>query len=176
MLGSDMLVTSDRTPEVTRRVSFGGRARAATVVLTLTAATALLVGWTDSNTPLTRGGYVTQVNSIAKKVGPVMNGLVSSTSGADGAKRLQAAQAALRTTAGQLAHITPPRDIKSAHARLVKSVNELANELTPIIAKLKAGNLQALLSTLSLKGFADTRAAIAVITKAGYKIQIPFLT
>jgi hypothetical protein len=171
-----MLVTFHGTAELSRAATYGGRARAATVVLILTAATALMVGWTNSNTPLTRAGYVRQVNSIAKKVGPVLNGLASSTSGADAAKRLLAAQVALRTTAGQLARITPPRNIKNAHTQLVKSVNELATELTPIIAKLRAGDIQALLAALSLKGIADARAAAAVIMKAGYKIQIPFLT
>ncbi len=171
-----MLVTFDRTAELRRVATYGRRVRAAAVVVILSAATALLAGWTVSNTPLTRAGYVKQVNSIAKRVGPVMNGLASSTSGADAAKRLRAAQVALRTTAVQLARITPPRNIRSAHARLVKSVKELATELTPIIAKLRAGDVQALLAALSLKGIADARAAAAVITKAGYKIQIPFLT
>jgi hypothetical protein len=171
-----MLLTFDGTAELSRVATHGSRARAATVVLVLTAATGLMVGWTNSNTPLTRAGYVRQVNSIATKVGPVLNGLASSTSGADAAKRLLAAQVALRTTAGQLARITPPRNIKNAHAQLVKSVNELATELTPIIAKLRAGDIQALLAALSLKGIADARAAAAVIMKAGYKIQIPFLT
>jgi hypothetical protein len=145
-------------------------------VLVLIAATALLGGWKEANAPLTRAAYVKQVNSIAKKVGPAMSGLASATNAQDAARQLQAAQATLRTTAGQLGRITPPANIKSAHARLVTSVNELANELTPVIAKVKAGNLQALLSALSLKGIIDARAAITQITKAGYKIQIPFLT
>ncbi|HWE81832.1 MAG TPA: hypothetical protein VG265_09290 [Gaiellaceae bacterium] len=119
------------------------------------------------------------------------NHLSTPTDASSAAAELTEVQTALRKAARELAAITPPPAIKEDHARLVKAVSELAAGVTPVVAKLKAGDTPSGGSQGdgsqgddsqgeddplgSLVGAAQARAAIAAITKAGYKIQIQLL-
>ena len=69
--------------------------------------------------------------------------------------------------------ITPPKDVKDQHKQLSSAVGEFADELSPVIAKLKAGKetlTAGFTSVEALKGIKDIQSAAAAITKAGYKI------
>ena len=71
----------------------------------------------------------------------------------------------------KLEDITPPDNVKTAHEKLTKAVGEFADELDPIIDKLNDGNLAALGSVTTLKGFTDIQSAATAIGKAGYNIN-----
>jgi hypothetical protein len=89
------------------------------------------------------------------------------------AENLQVAQNGMRSAAAKLAKIIPPPKIKAAHALLLKGLREDANELTPVIARLKlkgANPLKVLQSILTLKGLGIMRTASVQIEKAGYDI------
>jgi hypothetical protein len=124
--------------------------------------------------PLSRADYLKQVNSIAEQPAPSESAIaLALTSPSAAATALTNAQAALKTTESKLSAITPPDAIKAQHDQLVKALGELANELPPVIAQLKASDLGALRKATSLKGVVDARAALAALTKAGYKITLP---
>jgi hypothetical protein len=134
-------------------------------------------GGGSNSKPLKGAAYVQRVNAIANGLDTVASNLSSELqSSSSPTATLVTARAALRKTARELAAITPPPAIKGPHDRLVNAVNELAAELTPLIAKLNSGQFDNLSSALSLRGVTDARAAIAEIQKAGYKIQIPLLS
>jgi hypothetical protein len=127
--------------------------------------------------PLKGAAYVQRVDAIANGLDSLASSLSSQLEGGSSPTAgLIAARTALRKAATELAAITPPPAIKTQHERLVAAVNELAGELTPVIAKVRNGQFDSLGSALSLKGVNDARAAIAAITKAGYAIQIPLLS
>ena len=134
-------------------------------------------GGGGNSKPLKGAAYVDRVNAIASGLDTIASNLSSEVDSPESAaSALTGAQSALRKAGRQLAAITPPPAIKGPHERLVKAVDELAAELTPVIAKVQTGQLDSLGQALSLKGVNDARAAIAEITKAGYKIQIPLLS
>ncbi len=146
------------------------------IVPAMIAAVVVLAGCGGGSKPLSSSEYVNQVNAVAKDLTTATGKLGSATNGPAAAAQLTVAQAALKRAGGQLGAITPPPAIKTPHRQLVKAVDELANELTPVIARLKTGDLSALAAALSLKGVGDAQRAIAAITKAGYKIQIPLVS
>jgi hypothetical protein len=134
-------------------------------------------GGGGSSKPLKGAAYVQRVDAIASGLDTAASNLSSDVeSSSSPAAALVTARTALRRAARELAAITPPPAIKGPHQRLVEAVYELAAEITPLIAKASSGDLDSIGSALTLKGVNDARAAIAQITKAGYKIQIPLLS
>jgi cob(I)alamin adenosyltransferase len=126
--------------------------------------------------PVKGAAYVERVDAISNQLDKAASSLSSALSAsASPAAELATARSALRRTANELAAITPPPEIKASHERLVAAVNQLADDVTPLIKELETGNLDNL-DTGSLKGESEARAAIAEIVKAGYKIQVPLLS
>ena len=70
-----------------------------------------------------------------------------------------------------IAAIMPPVNVKAAHRQLATAVKEFADELSPLVTKLKAGSMHAVAPITSLKGLTDILTAVNVITAAGYKIR-----
>jgi hypothetical protein len=153
----------------------GLRAYAVPVAVVLTASAALLAGCGSSRAQPTPA-YVREVDAVASGLGSVTNMLYTPADATSAAAELATVQAAFRKAARQLAAITPPRAVAAYHRRLVESLDELANGVAPLIAKLKAGDLVAVDPASLLKGSSDARAAIAAITNAGYEIRIPLLS
>jgi hypothetical protein len=139
------------------------------------AAVVLLAGCGGGGKAQTTPAYVRQVDAVANGLNSVTNYLATPTDASSAATELRAVQRALRKAASELAAITPPPAIRGDHARLVKAISELAAGVTPLIAKLKAGDIQSVDPARVLEGAARARAAIAAIVKAGYKIQIQLL-
>ena len=121
--------------------------------------------------PLSKADYVKQMTAIGKSLSTSIGTLGSVTTPSKAATALAKVQTDLRAAVKRLDAITPPADVKTAHQQLATAVSEFADELGPVITKLKAGNLSALSSVTSLKGLTDIQSAANAITKAGYKIS-----
>jgi hypothetical protein len=153
------------------------RALAALVVLA-----ALLTGCGggggSATTPLKGAAYVHRVDAVSQRLDTVASNLSSAFDDSSSpTAELVTARSALRQAATELAAITPPPAIAAPHERLVAAVNQLADDVTPLIEKLRSGDFADLGDgSLSLKGESEARAAIAAIVKAGYKIQVPLLS
>jgi hypothetical protein len=123
-----------------------------------------------NSTPLSKAAYAKQLTAIGKNASSSIGSLTAMNSASSAYVALGKVQVALEIAANRLSSIKPPAKIATAHAKLTAAVGELAVELSPIRAKLKTGNLQALGSVLSLKGMKDLLAANAALAKAGYHI------
>jgi hypothetical protein len=149
-----------------------------TALLTLVGAVALLAGCGGGGggsggggaKPLAKADYVRQMAAIGKGLSTSLNALSSATTAKTAATELAQAQVALRAAVKKLDAIVPPSDITVQHGKLAAAVGEFADELDPVIAKLKKGNMSALAGVTSLKGLTGIRTASSAITKAGYKI------
>lgn len=146
--------------------------RRAIALLGVVGMAALLVTGCGSSgpKPLSKADYVKQMTVIGKTLSTSLNTLGSATTAKSAATSLAKVQTDIRAAVTKLDAITPPKDVKDAHEQLSKAVAEFADELGPVITKLKAGNLQALQSVTTLKGLTDIQTAAAAITKAGYSI------
>src|SRR5262249_6724734 len=76
----------------------------------------------------------------------------------------------LRKAADRIESITPPEPIKAQHAQLAKAVRDFADELDPVIAKLKAGTIAALQTVPTLRGLQEIQTASTAIASKGYKL------
>ncbi len=135
----------------------------------------LLGGCGGGGKTQTTPAYVRSVDAVANGLNSVTNYLSTPTDASSAAAELRAVQNALRKAASELAAIKPPAAIKQDHLRLVRAIAELAAGVTPLIAKLNAGDIESIDPAQALAGAARARAAITAITKAGYKIQIQLL-
>lgn len=124
-----------------------------------------------ASTPMTKAAYDTEMIAIGERLTASIDALNSVTTAKEGATVLAHTQADLRDAVKQLESITPPSRIKAAQRQLANAVGEFADELTPMIAKVKAGNLEALSTFATLKGLQNIRTATSAITKAGYTIS-----
>ena len=86
--------------------------------------------------------------------------------------RSEKAQVALRAAVVTLTKIRPPAGVRGAHALLIEGVEEYANELDAVIAKLEAGGapVTILQEILHLKGVQDMQQASVEIAEHGYSI------
>ena len=138
-------------------------------------AAALLLGGCGgggAKPPLSNAGYITQMKSIEHGLSGLISSTAAASTASSAATALLSVQSHLRTAVGQLKAISPPAKAKAAHAELITAAGELADELGPVITQLKGGNLAALASVTSLKGFADLLKASAAFTKAGFKFSL----
>jgi len=119
--------------------------------------------------------YVREVDAVAGNLDSVTNDLYTPSDASSAASELVTLQAALRKAATGLAAITPPPSVRADHERLVKAVAALARGVTPLIAQLRAGNVQGADAAFSLKAAGEARRAIAAIRAAGYEIEVPLL-
>jgi hypothetical protein len=141
----------------------------------LAVAVVLLAGCGGGGTSQKTPAYVRAVDAVASQLDSVTNYLSTPSDPASAADELRTVQRALRKAATELAAITPPPAIRGDHLRLVQAVSDLADGVSPLIAELKSGNLENVQPFTALHAAARARAAIAAITKAGYKIQIELL-
>jgi hypothetical protein len=121
-------------------------------------------------TPLAKGAYVTRMKAIGRSLSTSLNSLGSATTAAKAAVALTSVQTDLRKAADRIESITPPESIKTQHAELAKAVRDFADELDPVIAKLKNGTITALQTVPTLKGLQEIQTASTAIANKGYKI------
>jgi hypothetical protein len=142
-----------------------GTATAATATLTTTQATTAATA-----APLGKSAYVKQMKAIGRSLSSSLASLGTATTASAAATALEAVQAELRKAADRIDAITPPASIKAEHAQLEQAVRDFAEELGPVIAKLKAGTMSALSTVPTLKGLQEIQAASSAIASKGYKI------
>jgi hypothetical protein len=121
-------------------------------------------------TPLPKAAYVNRMKAIGQSLSTSLNSLGSATTAAKAAVALAAVQTDLRKAADRIESITPPEPIKTQHAQLAKAVRDFADELDPVIAKLKKGTITALQTVPTLKGLQEIQTASTAIANKGYKI------
>ena len=124
----------------------------------------------SSGTALGKTAYVTQMRAIGQSLSNALDTLSSATTAKKAATALGLVQGDLRAAAGKLDAISPPAPVASLHAKLAQAVRDFADELTPVIAKLQAGKLNALRSVTTLKGLQEIRVESTAITDKGYRI------
>lgn len=120
--------------------------------------------------PLSKADYVTQMTAIGKDLSSSLTTVGNPTTAKAAATGITQLQVDLRDAVKKLEAIKPPDDVKVQHEQLSKAVAEFADELDPVITKLKAGNLTAIQSVMTLKALTDIQKSAQAITKAGYKI------
>jgi predicted alpha/beta-fold hydrolase len=124
----------------------------------------------SSGTSLSKSVYVTKMKAIGSSLSTSLNLLSSATTAATAATALEKVQVDLRAAAGRLNAITPPTAVATLHKKLAQAVTDFADELAPVITKLKAGKFTALSSVPSLKGLQEIQTASTAISNKGYKI------
>src|SRR4051794_8734392 len=120
--------------------------------------------------PLAKAAYVTRMKAIGQSLSTSLNTLGSATTAKKAATALAQVQKDLNAAAGRLEAIAPPVTVKAQHAQLAKAVRDFADELTPVITKLNAGNMQALSTVPTLKGLVEIQNASTAISNKGFKI------
>jgi hypothetical protein len=123
-----------------------------------------------ASTPLPKAAYVNRMKAIGRSLSTSLSSLGAATTAAKAAVALTAVQTDLRKAADRIESITPPEQIKAQHAQLAKAVRDFADELDPVITKLKAGAMTALQTVPTLKGLQEIQTASTAIAKKGYKI------
>ena len=121
-------------------------------------------------TPLAKTDYVSKMKVIGRSLSTSLNSLGSATTAAKAATALVSVQTDLRAAADKIEALTPPDPIKAQHAQLVKAVRDFADELEPVITKLKGGSMTALSTVPTLKGLQEIQTASTAIANKGYKI------
>lgn len=144
----------------------GGSTTSAAGTTTVAAATTTEA----STTPLAKTEYVSRMKVIGTSLSTSLNSLGSATTASKAATALSAVQSDLRAAADKIESLTPPDAIKKQHAQLVKAVRDFADELQPVITKLKGGSITALATVPTLKGLQEIQTASTAIANKGYKI------
>jgi len=134
---------------------------AATTEATTTASAAPQLGKSE---------YVAQMQEIGQSLSAALSNFGSATTAATAAVALARVQDQLRSAADRLAGINAPGAISVQHGQLVKAVRDFADELGPVIAKLKKGDLTALQAVPTLKGLTEIQSASTAITNKGFAI------
>ena len=148
----------------------GGKSSSTAATPATTGAAATTTAPASSTAPLTKTEYVTKMKAIGRSLSTSLNSLGSATTAAKAATALTAVQTDLRAAADKIGAITPPDAIKAQHAQLERAVRDFADELGPIIAKLKTGSMTALSTVPTLKGLREIQTASTAIANQGYKI------
>ena len=142
----------------------GGSGKSSTTTTTAAAAT------TIPAKPVTKLVYARRMVAIGTGLTNSINSVNPSTA-AEAATSLVKLQGDLRDAQKQLAALTPPADVAIPHRNLTAAVGEFADELAPVIVKLKAGKLAALQTVGQMPALQKIGTATAAITAAGYKIS-----
>jgi hypothetical protein len=124
----------------------------------------------ETSAPLAKAAYVSKMRVIGKSLSTSISSLTAATTPATAATALEALRTDLRHAADRIESLTPPDAVKAQHAQLAKAVRDFADELGPVVAQLKAGNLQALSTFPTLKGYQEIQTASTAIVNKGYKI------
>jgi hypothetical protein len=120
--------------------------------------------------PEQKAAYVSRMKAIGRSLSTSLNSLGSATTAAKAAVALTSVQSDLRKAADRIESITPPVAVTAQHAQLAKAVSDFADELDPVIAKLRAGKITALQTVPTLKGLREIQAASTAIANKGYRI------
>jgi ABC-type glycerol-3-phosphate transport system substrate-binding protein len=147
----------------------GGGGSSSSSSSTTTTTTASSTTTSTSAAPLTKAVYARRMKAIGTDLTNSINGVNPSTA-AEAATSLVKVQADLRAAQRELAAMTPPADVVIAHRNLTAAVGEFADELDPVIAKLRAGKLAALQTVGQLAALQKIGTATAAIAAAGYNI------
>jgi hypothetical protein len=142
-------------------------------LLVTVAAAAMLAGGCgghSSGPPLTKAQYVVQVAKVRRGIVVSLGGLGSLSGATAAADALTKVQDDMRTAESRLKAINPPASISAEHDRLTTGVGDFADELDPVIGKLKQGDLGALSQIPNLHGFTEIQSALEAIGQAGYPI------
>jgi hypothetical protein len=126
-----------------------------------------------SGAPMPKAQYVQRMQAIGRSLSTSLNTVGATATAAKTATKLASVQQDLRDAADKLKRITPPRPIKAEHAQLERAVRDFAEELSPVITKLRTGKLAAArtVPTLqALQGLREIQQASAAIAGKGYKI------
>jgi hypothetical protein len=148
----------------------GGSSKSSTPTTTGTTTAAAPTTTVESSAPLPKAAYVTKMKAIGRSLSTSLNSLGAATTAQKAASALQAVQTDLRHAAERIEALAPPPAIKAQHAQLAKAVRDFADELDPVITKLKGGNMQALSTVPTLKGLQEIQTASTQIASKGYKI------
>jgi hypothetical protein len=148
----------------------GGGSKSSEATTAAGTTTAAAATTATASAPLTKAAYVTKMRAIGRSLSTSLNSLNGATTAAKAAVALTTVQKDLRSAAARINAISPPVAIKTQHGQLAKAVTDFANELSPIITKLKAGTLGALSSVPTLKGLREIQTASTAIANKGYKI------
>jgi len=114
------------------------------------------------------GNFINRVSETEQAV--IEKTTSARLAGAEVGRQLALLRARLRAAAAELDAITPPADVRAAHAQLRHGILEYAQELTGIISQLRAGNFRGLVEASRLKGIKVMERASAEITRKGYAI------
>ncbi len=136
-----------------------------------TSSTTATTAAASSGGALSKGTYDKQMAVIGKDLGVAFGPLPSAANAKQGATKLLKAQKDVRKLVAKLEAIKPPTKIKAAHLRLIKAVSKLADQFTPIIAKLQKGNFKAIGDVANLSALNDIQLAVNKIETAGYTIN-----
>jgi hypothetical protein len=145
----------------------GGKSGSSTSTTTTT--TAAAPATTAAATPLSKAAYATRLKAVGRGLSASISTIQTDTP-AHAAASLQRVQEDVRNAQKQLDAMTPPADVAIPHQNLAAAVGEFADELGPIIAKLRAGNMAALQTVQTLPALRKIATATSAITAAGYKI------
>jgi Family of unknown function (DUF6376) len=148
----------------------GGGSKSSTPTTTGTMTAAEPTTTVANSTPLAKAAYVRQMKAIGRSLSTSLNSLGAATTAQKAATALQEVQTDLRHAADRIESLTPPAAVKAQHAQLAKAVRDFADELDPVITKLKGGNMQALSTVPTLKGLQEIQTASTQIASKGYKI------
>jgi hypothetical protein len=145
------------------------RAALAGACLVLVAAAAGCGGGGGSR-PLSRAAYDRQMEALGREISNDLAPLSKARTASEAAAATASLQDGLRRVKTRLAAITPPAQVKDAHARLVTAVGAFADELDPVITKLRHGDLSALATVFGLPAVAEVQSDSAAIEREGYPI------
>ena len=149
----------------------GGSKHAATSTTgTSTAAKTTTTTAASSSGPLGKSAYDAKMATLGKVLGTSLATLPQAANAKQGVTAIKKAQVDIRRLGKELQAINPPPAVKAEHAKLVKAVYELADQLSPILAKLQKGNFKAMGQLANLSSFDDITKAVDKIESAGYAI------
>jgi hypothetical protein len=135
-----------------------------------TAGTSSTAAPSAAGPPLAKAAYDKKMAAIGRGISASLGTVSSATDAKSAATALAKVQEDLRNASKQLEQIAPPKAIAVEHAKLTKAVGDLADDLGPVIDKLRKGNFAALQSVGSLPSFTAIQAYAGAIENAGYKI------
>ena len=121
--------------------------------------------------PLSKKDYIAQLNVLSGQVRSFLDGLrTPAPSARVAAARLSSLRDRLEAGAAKLDKIVPPKEIEKQHRALVTGVRDLVDELDPLIARIRRGNLPLIATVTSLPGVSKIQAAVVALAQKGYLI------
>jgi hypothetical protein len=156
------------------------RCSSAALALTVTLLAGAGCGSTEAK-PDSHAEYQQQIAPVARDVTGVLNGFrklaassvvfpAKPTAAIDARADVERMRSTLRAAAASLDDVTPPPAVAGDHAELTRATRKLADELGPVIAKLKLGSLVSVAKLQTLPGAAQVHRALTAIAAKGYRL------